>query len=115
MTADCLFCKMVAGTIPPDKVYEDADILAFNDIHPRAPVHVLMVPKRHITTLNDFSDADIALAGKLVLTGKKLAAQLGIADSGYRIVNNCNLEGGQAVWHVHFHLLGGRQMQWPPG
>jgi histidine triad (HIT) family protein len=115
MTADCLFCKMVAGTIPCDKVYEDADVLAFRDIKPQAPVHVLIIPKRHVTTLNDLTEADTALAGNLVLTGQRIASQLGVADAGYRIVNNCNVEGGQAVWHVHFHLLGGRRMHWPPG
>jgi histidine triad (HIT) family protein len=115
MTADCLFCKMVSGVIQPDKVYEDADVLAFRDIKPQAPVHVLIIPKRHITTLNDMTDADTALAGKLFLTAQKVAAQLGVADAGYRVVNNCNLAGGQAVWHLHVHLLGGRQMHWPPG
>jgi histidine triad (HIT) family protein len=115
MSADCLFCKMVSGAIQPDKVYEDADVLAFRDINPKAPVHVLVVPKRHVSTLNDLSDADAALAGKLLLAGQKVAKQLGVADSGYRIVNNCNGEGGQVVWHVHMHVLGGRQMHWPPG
>jgi histidine triad (HIT) family protein len=115
MSADCLFCKIVAGAVPATKVYEDADVFAFNDITPKAPVHVLIVPKRHIRTLNDFTDADVALAGKLLLTARKLAADLGIAEGGYRVLNNVNLAGGQVVWHVHFHLLGGRQMTWPPG
>lgn len=115
MTADCLFCRMVSGAIQPDKVYEDVDVLAFKDIHPQAPVHVLVIPKRHITTLNDLTDADVTLVGKLVLTGKKIAAQLGIAESGYRLVANCNADAGQSVWHVHLHVLGGRRMQWPPG
>ena len=115
MTTDCLFCKMVAGTIPPNKVYEDAEVLAFRDIKPQAPVHVLIIPKRHLATLNDFTDADTALVGKLVLTGKRLAAELDIAESGYRLVNNCNADGGQTVGHVHLHLLGGRAMHWPPG
>jgi histidine triad (HIT) family protein len=115
MTADCLFCKMVSGAIQPQKVYEDADILAFKDINPQAPVHVLVIPKRHITTLNDLSDTDAAVAGKIVLTATKLAKQLGIAESGYRLVNNCNADAGQSVWHIHLHLLGGRKMAWPPG
>src|SRR5687768_7092855 len=102
MTADCLFCKIISGVIPCDKLYDDADLLAFRDIKPQAPVHVLVIPKRHITTLNDLAEADIALAGKLIMTAKKIASQLGIADSGYRIVNNCNVDGGQTVQHVHF-------------
>jgi len=115
MTADCLFCKIVSGAIPCDKVYEDADLLAFRDIKPQAPVHVLVIPKRHLTTLNDISEADTLLAGKLVLAGKDIASQLGIAEAGYRLVNNCNADGGQAVGHIHFHILGGRRMHWPPG
>jgi histidine triad (HIT) family protein len=115
MTADCLFCKMVSGTIQPNKVYEDNDVLAFRDINPQAPVHVLVIPKRHITTVNDLTDTDAALIGKLVLTGRKIAAQLGVADSGYRLVTNCNADAGQSVWHIHLHILGGRKLQWPPG
>jgi histidine triad (HIT) family protein len=106
---------MVAGAVQPNKVYEDDDVLAFKDINPQAPVHVLVIPKRHITTTNDVGDADAALIGKMFLTGKKIAAQLNIADSGYRLVNNCNADGGQSVWHIHLHLLGGRPLTWPPG
>jgi histidine triad (HIT) family protein len=113
MTTDCLFCKIAAGAIPSKKVYEDADVFAFHDIAPKAPVHVLIVPKRHIRTLNELTDT--TLAGKLLLTARQLAAELGIAERGYRVLNNVNEEGGQVVWHVHFHLLGGRQMTWPPG
>jgi len=115
MTENCLFCKMVSGEIQPKKVYEDADVLAFHDINPRAPVHVLVIPKKHFATVNDFTDADTALVGKVMLAGQKVAAQLGIADSGYRLVANCNGAGGQLVWHMHLHVLGGRQMTWPPG
>lgn len=115
MTADCLFCKMVSGAIQPNKVYEDADVLAFKDINPQAPVHVLVIPKRHIATMNDLADTDAALVGKLVLTGKKIASDLGIAESGYRLVTNCNADAGQSVWHIHLHVLGGRRMHWPPG
>lgn len=115
MTADCLFCKMVSGAIKPDKVYEDAEVLAFRDINPQAPVHVLVVPKRHIATLNDLSPADAALVGKLFLAAQKVAHDLGVADSGYRTLMNCNRDAGQSVWHVHMHLLGGRVMNWPPG
>jgi len=115
MTADCLFCKMVSGAIKPDKVYEDAEVLAFRDINPQAPVHVLVVPKRHIATLNDLSPTDAALVGKLFLAAQKLARDLGVADSGYRTLMNCNKDAGQSVWHIHLHLLGGRVMHWPPG
>jgi histidine triad (HIT) family protein len=110
---DCLFCKMVAGDIKPDVVYEDEQILAFRDINPQAPVHILVIPKRHITTLNDFDDAQ--LGGQVLLAAVKLAKQEGLAEDGYRTVFNCNKNGGQAVYHLHLHLLGGRQMVWPPG
>jgi histidine triad (HIT) family protein len=110
---DCLFCKMVAGEIKPDVVYEDSNVLAFKDISPQAPVHILVIPKRHVATLNDFDDEP--LAGQLLLTAVKLAKQLGLAEDGYRTVFNCNKNGGQAVYHVHMHLIGGRQMAWPPG
>ncbi len=110
---DCLFCKMVAGDITPDTVFEDDDVLAFRDISPQAPVHILIIPKRHIATLNDL-DAP-ALGGKLLQTAAELAKQEGIAEAGYRTLFNCNHNGGQAVYHLHLHLLGGRQMTWPPG
>ena len=115
MTEDCLFCQMVAGTIKPDTVYEDDDILAFRDIHPQSPVHVLIIPKRHITTLNDITDADTSLMGRLLLTAKQIAEKMEIAESGYRAVISCNRGGGQSVFHLHAHLLGGRRMKWPPG
>src|SRR5262245_48532777 len=104
MAADCLFCKMVTVEIRPNKVYEDNEVLAFNDINPQAPVHVLVIPKRHIATTNDLTDADTTLVGKLFLTSKKIAAELKIADAGYRVVNNCNADAGQTVWHLHLHL-----------
>lgn len=110
---DCLFCKMVAGEIKPDKVYEDNDVLAFRDINPQAPIHLLIIPKTHIATLNDLEDH--ALSGKLLQTAILLAKQEGLAEEGYRTVFNCNENGGQEVFHLHMHLLGGRQMQWPPG
>jgi histidine triad (HIT) family protein len=110
---DCLFCKMVNGDIKPDVVFEDNNVLAFKDIDPKAPVHILIIPKRHISTLNDLDDAE--LGGQLLQTAAKLAKQLGLADDGYRTVFNCNQHGGQAVYHLHLHLLGGRQMAWPPG
>jgi histidine triad (HIT) family protein len=115
MTTDCLFCKMVAGTIKPDKVHEDDEVLAFRDINPQAPVHVLVVPKQHIATLNDLTPAQAALVGRLFLVARQVARQSGVAESGYRTVMNCNRDAGQSVWHVHLHLLGGRVMGWPPG
>lgn len=115
MADDCLFCKMVTGAIKPDTVYEDEDFLAFRDINPQAPVHVLIIPKRHITTLNDVVAADTSLMGRLLLTAKALAQELGIAESGYRAAISCNRGGGQTVFHLHLHLLGGRHMKWPPG
>ena len=100
---DCLFCKMVAGDIKPDVVYENEEILAFRDINPQAPVHILVIPKRHITTLNDLDDAQ--LGGQIVLAAVELAKQEGLAEDGYRTVFNCNKDGGQAVYHLHLHLL----------
>ena len=112
---DCLFCKMAAGQIKPDVVYEDDQVLAFRDIMPQAPVHVLVIPKRHVANIDALTDADAALAGHLLLTVRRVARQLGIADSGFRVASNCNPHGGQTVYHLHFHLMGGRQMTWPPG
>ncbi|HEC11659.1 MAG TPA: histidine triad nucleotide-binding protein [Acidiferrobacteraceae bacterium] len=112
---DCLFCKMVSGDIAPDTVYEDDDVLAFRDINPQAPTHILVIPKRHIATLNDLCAEDAILLGKLSLAAQALAAQEGIAEPGYRTVMNCNAGAGQTVFHIHMHLLGGRPMGWPPG
>jgi histidine triad (HIT) family protein len=109
----CLFCKMAAGVIKPDVVFEDDTVLAFNDINPQAPVHILIIPKVHVATLNDLDDT--LLAGQLLQTAAKLAKQEGLSDDGYRTVFNCNKKGGQEVYHLHLHLLGGRQMTWPPG
>lgn len=113
--SDCLFCKMVAGEIKPDTVYEDDDVLAFRDINPQAPTHVLVIPKRHISTINDLSDTDAELVGKLYLAAKQVGQIDNISDSGYRTVMNCNEGAGQSVFHIHLHVLGGRGMQWPPG
>jgi histidine triad (HIT) family protein len=110
---NCLFCKMVSGEIKPDTVFEDDNVLAFRDANPQAPVHILVIPKRHIATLNDLDDA--GLSGQLLQTAVNLAKQEGLAEDGYRTVFNCNKHGGQAVYHLHLHLLGGRQMTWPPG
>jgi histidine triad (HIT) family protein len=112
---DCLFCKMVNGEIKPDVVYENDAMLAFKDINPQAPVHVLVVPKKHIATLNDLEPAHDVLVGEMYLTAKKVAEKLGVAESGYRTVMNCNEGAGQTVFHLHLHVLGGRQMGWPPG
>ena len=112
---DCLFCKMVNGEIPPDIVYEDDEVLAFNDINPQAPTHVLIIPKKHIATLNEASDEDTQVLGRLNIVAAQLAKKLGFDEDGYRVVMNCNADGGQAVYHIHLHLLGGRSMAWPPG
>ena len=109
----CLFCKMVAGVIKPDVVFEDETVLAFRDINPQAPVHILIIPKVHIATLNDLDDS--LLAGQLLQIAVKLAKQEKLSEDGYRTVFNCNRKGGQEVYHLHLHLLGGRQMIWPPG
>ncbi len=112
---NCLFCKMVEGDIPVDKVFEDDDLLAFRDINPTAPVHILIIPKKHLGTLNDASEADQAMLGRIMLVARQIADDEGIAESGYRIAMNNNREGGQAIYHMHMHLLGGRQMGWPAG
>jgi histidine triad (HIT) family protein len=112
---DCIFCKIINGELPTAKVYEDERIIAFNDRHPRAPVHQLIVPKKHIATLNDLTDDDTALVGTLIQRARLLAKEANIANDGYRTVFNCNGDGGQEVFHLHLHLLGGRKLQWPPG
>ena len=112
---DCLFCKMVAGDIKPDVVYETDEVLAFRDINPQAPVHVLIIPKTHIATTNDIGAEYAPLIGQLYLAAKEIAAQEALSERGYRTVMNCNSDAGQAVFHIHLHLLGGRQMHWPPG
>lgn len=111
----CLFCKIASGEISTAFIYEDNDILAFNDIAPQAPHHMLIIPRKHIATLNDISEMDTALLGNMIQVAKKIATRLNIAQNGYRVVMNCNQNGGQAVYHIHCHLLGGRQMTWPPG
>ncbi len=111
---DCLFCKIVAGDIPARKLYEDDRVLAFHDIGPQAPVHFLVIPKRHIRTLNELSEDDKALTGHMLFTAQRLAQELG-CEAGFRVVMNCNGQGGQTVYHIHMHVLGQRQMHWPPG
>ena len=112
---DCLFCKIIDGDIPGDIVYETDSVLAFNDINPTAPVHVLIIPKEHIATLNDLEEKDTQTIGELILAAKKIASDKGISESGYRTVFNCNKDAQQTVFHIHLHLIAGRQMTWPPG
>lgn len=112
---DCLFCKIAQGEIPAKMLYQDDDVVAFADIQPQAPHHILIIPRKHIATINDVEAADVPLIGKLVLTAKNLAKSMQIEETGYRLVFNVNSGGGQMVYHIHLHLLGGRQMIWPPG
>ena len=112
---DCLFCKIILKEIPSDVVYENNHILAFRDINPQAPTHIMIIPKEHISTLNKLEKIHQALAGEILLASALLADCEGIAKSGYRTVFNCNKNGGQTVYHIHLHLLGGRKMTWPPG
>jgi histidine triad (HIT) family protein len=112
---DCIFCKMADGTIRPDIVYETDRILAFRDIHPQANVHVLVIPKAHIPTLDDFPKEELDLAGELFRAVQEVARREGLTAGGYRTVINCRDDGGQEVYHLHLHVLGGRRMAWPPG
>ena len=113
--ADCLFCKIVAGDIPATLVYNDDHMIAFKDINPQAPMHVLIVPRRHVASLNELADSDDALVGEMVRRAAAIAAEHGFAKGGYRTVFNCNADAGQTVFHIHLHVLGGRSMTWPPG
>ena len=113
--ADCLFCKIIDGEIPGDIVYENDNVLAFKDINPIAPVHILVIPKEHIATINDLEEKHTQTMGELFLAAKKIASDKGISESGYRTVFNCNKDAQQTVFHIHLHLIAGRQMTWPPG
>ena len=113
--SDCLFCKMVAGEIKPDVVFEDDAVMAFRDANPQAPLHVLIIPRVHIATTNDLTDENADIVGRLYLAAKQIAADEGVAEPGYRMVMNCNPGAGQSVYHIHLHLLGGRSLGWPPG
>ena len=116
MTAsDCLFCKIIADEIPADIIYESPDAIAFRDINPQAPTHVLIVPRRHIATINELVDGDTDVVGRLFLAARDVASQEGFAEEGYRVTMNCNAAAGQTVFHIHLHLLGGRNFTWPPG
>ncbi|MDY6978575.1 MAG: histidine triad nucleotide-binding protein [Pseudomonadota bacterium] len=111
----CLFCQIVEGTQPADIVYTDDDVIGFRDINPQAPQHVLFIPRRHVSTINDFNKDDADLIGRLTLAAQHYAREQGFAEEGYRLVMNCNRMSGQTVYHVHLHLLAGRPMHWPPG
>lgn len=112
---NCIFCMIASGEIKSSKVYEDDEITAFKDITPQAPVHVVIIPKKHITSLNEINADDSALIGNLFMKIKDIAKLTGLDEKGYRIVSNCGEDGGQTVGHIHFHLLGGRALKWPPG
>lgn len=113
--SDCIFCNIVDKTIASNILYEDEKAIAFKDIAPKAPHHCLIIPRKHIATINDLKDEETMLVGHLVQVAKKLAKDLAIDQKGYRILFNCNSQGGQEVYHIHLHLLGGRQLNWPPG
>lgn len=112
---DCLFCKIIKGDIPSKKAYEDENVYAFWDIAPTAPVHILVIPKKHIATLNDVNGENADVIAKIYEAIPKIAKENGIAEDGYRVVSNCNQAAGQTVFHIHFHLLGGRELTWPAG
>lgn len=112
---DCLFCKIINGEIPSKKVYEDDKVLAFYDISPEAPIHFLVIPKKHIASANDITEENAEVVSHIFVVINKIARELKINETGYRIVNNCGKDGGQTVGHMHFHVLGQREMKWPPG
>ncbi len=112
---DCLFCRIASGQVPTKKVYEDEEVVAFEDINPQAPVHMLVIPRKHTPTLNDLGPEDDATLGRLHRVAAELARDRDLSERGYRVVMNCNEEAGQTVFHIHLHLLGGRRMKWPPG
>jgi histidine triad (HIT) family protein len=112
---DCIFCRIASGQVPAALVYQDDDCAALRDLNPQAPTHVLIVPRRHIATLNDLTTEDDGLAGRMVLVAAQIARDEGVAEDGYRLVWNCNAGAGQSVFHLHLHLLGGRLFAWPPG
>ncbi len=112
---DCIFCQIAAGTLPTELIYQDQHVVGFHDLSPQAPTHCLIIPRKHIATLNDLQPEDEYLMGHLYHAAVQIAAQEGLQEDGYRTVMNCNEGGGQSVFHIHLHLIGGRRMQWPPG
>jgi len=114
-SSDCLFCKIVAGKIKADVIHENDRVVAFRDINPQAPTHVLIIPRNHVATINDLTESDTGDVGQLFLAAKSVAKQEGVHESGYRTVMNCGEGAGQSVFHIHLHLLGGRPLRWPPG
>lgn len=112
---DCIFCRIADGSLPANIVYEDEDVVAFRDINPVAPVHMLVIPRKHIASVNALEEQDALLAGKLLLTARRLAAELGFAENGFRLAMNTNQDAGQTVFHMHLHVLAGRYLAWPPG
>ncbi|MDH7942402.1 histidine triad nucleotide-binding protein [Pseudohongiella sp. SYSU M77423] len=115
MTSQCLFCRIIAGEIPSTRVYQDEHVYAFRDISPVAPTHILVIPRKHIASVADAEDGDCELMGSLLLAARRIAKEEGLSEGGYRLVINTGDDGGQTVHHLHLHILGGRQMQWPPG
>jgi histidine triad (HIT) family protein len=111
----CLFCRIVAGEIPAKRVYEDNDLIAFEDVNPQAPMHVLVIPRQHLPTINDLQEKDDPLAGSMIRCAATIAKDRGYDTGGYRTVFNCNADAGQTVFHIHLHVLGGRRLGWPPG
>lgn len=114
-TANCLFCRIVAGEIPARKVHDDADVVAFHDVNPQAPTHVLVIPRTHISSLDDLTDADAATIGTTLVRASQIARDLRLHDEGYRVVINNGEGAGQTVFHIHIHVIGGRRLKWPPG
>lgn len=112
---DCIFCKIGGNEVSVPFVYEDESLVAFDDLHPQAPVHVLLIPRGHFTSLNEVAESDAPVLGRILVAARKIAEEKGIAESGWRLVVNTNADAGQSVLHLHFHLLGGREMGWPPG
>ncbi|MEO8338694.1 MAG: histidine triad nucleotide-binding protein [Nitrospirota bacterium] len=113
--SECIFCKIAERTIPAVLVYEDDMVVAFDDVNPQAPTHTLVIPRKHVGSIAELQDSDVELLGRLMLAGNKIAKLKGIADAGYRFVVNTGPHGGQSVFHLHLHVLGGRHMAWPPG
>ncbi len=113
--SDCLFCGIAAGTVPADVIYQTDEVVAFRDLHPQAPLHALVIPRKHIATINDITPEDQTVIGEMYLAAAQIVGEAGLSESGFRTVMNCNRQGGQTVYHIHLHVLGGRQMHWPPG